>query len=86
VAERDRFRDHLQARGIDTAIHYPVPVHLQPAYRALGYGRGAFPVSERAADSVVSLPMHPFLTREEVEYVAATSRAFFGGAAERSAR
>ena len=72
--DRDRFRAELARRGVETAVHYPRPVHLQPAYRALGEGR-SFPVSERLAASVVSLPMYPELTDDEVELVAEASRA-----------
>jgi len=76
IADRDVFRGFLEDRGIESAVHYPVPIHLQPACRGLGYARGAFPVAERAADEVVSLPMHPFVDRPSVEYVAAAARDF----------
>jgi len=69
VAERDRLRAALTARGIDTGLHYPVPVHLQPAFRDLGYGEGAFPVSEAAARSVLSLPIYPEMTEDAVHRV-----------------
>jgi len=67
---RDAIRSALLANGIECGIHYPVPLHLQPACRALGYRVGDFPESERAADTVLSLPMHPHLTRNEVVRVA----------------
>ncbi|HVZ44520.1 MAG TPA: DegT/DnrJ/EryC1/StrS family aminotransferase [Ramlibacter sp.] len=60
-ARRDALRRHLAARGIATLIHYPVPPHLQPAYRDLGFDRGTFPLAERWADEVLSLPMGPHL-------------------------
>lgn len=72
VRERDARRAFLDAQGIATGIHYPAPVHLQPAYRDLGYASGAFPVSERLAAEVLSLPMYPELTPSLVERVAAT--------------
>jgi dTDP-4-amino-4,6-dideoxygalactose transaminase len=58
---RDRIRQELLSREIECGIHYPVPVHLQPACSALGYKPGDFPISERFADTIVSLPMHPHL-------------------------
>ncbi len=70
VRERDRILQELANRGVHCGIHYPIPIHLQEAYRSLGLGRGAFPVSERCADEVLSLPMFPELTEEQVEVVA----------------
>jgi dTDP-4-amino-4,6-dideoxygalactose transaminase len=58
------------AEQIQCGIHYPVPVHLQPAARELGYQAGDFPVSEGVADTVLSLPMHPHLRPEEIRHVA----------------
>ena len=76
VPKRDEFRAHLDASGVATAIHYPVPVHLQPAYRQLGYSEGDFPVTERLTREIVSLPMHPFLTQDDVRYVAGVAAEF----------
>ena len=76
VQRRDAFRAHLAERGIGTAVHYPIPLHLQPAFRYLGLGPGSFPVSERLSAEVVSLPMHPFLDRAEIQYVAAAASEF----------
>ena len=70
AGKRDELRAHLDARGISTGIHYPIPVHLQPAYRQLGYSVGDFPITERLTREIVSLPMHPFLTRDDVQHVA----------------
>lgn len=67
---RDRVRSELHAVGIQTGIHYPIPVHLQPAYANLGYSQGDFPVSEQAADEVLSLPLYPELTPGAAERVA----------------
>ncbi|HEY2105371.1 MAG TPA: DegT/DnrJ/EryC1/StrS family aminotransferase [Candidatus Binataceae bacterium] len=69
---RDLIRDALMAAEIGCGIHYPVPLHLQPACRELGYRSGDFPMSERHADSILSLPMHPHLTDHEVRTVADT--------------
>jgi dTDP-4-amino-4,6-dideoxygalactose transaminase len=69
LRERDRWRAHLGARGVQTGIHYPIPVHLQPAYRNLGYQAGDFPVAEHVAGEVLSLPIYPELTAAQVDYV-----------------
>jgi len=60
----------LRERGIETAVHYPKPLHLQPAYSSLGYPQGSFPRSERACETVLSIPLQPHLTAEQVAYVA----------------
>ena len=77
VENREAVQKKLQEAGIPTAVHYPVPLHLQPAFASLGLGAGSFPVSEAAAQRVMSLPMHPFLdaaTQERVvEALAAAS-------------
>lgn len=65
---RDTLRNRLHAAGIGTGIHYPVPIHRQPGYA--GYGRGPLPQTELAADAIVSLPMHPLLTNDQVQAVA----------------
>jgi UDP-2-acetamido-2-deoxy-ribo-hexuluronate aminotransferase len=64
VDERDKVQAHLGKRGITTHIYYPVPVHLQPAFCGLGYQVGDFPIAERAAQRVLSLPMHAYLTTD----------------------
>jgi dTDP-4-amino-4,6-dideoxygalactose transaminase len=66
LAERDRLRQALEREGIMTGVHYPVPIHLQPACAYLGYRRGALPVTEAAAERVLSLPMYAELTLEQV--------------------
>ncbi len=71
VHERDRLRAQLAEAGVSTGIHYPVPVHLQPAYASLGYRRGDFPVAEQLAEQTLSLPMFPELTRAQIECVGA---------------
>lgn len=69
--KREALQTTLQRQGIQTGIHYPYPVHLLPAYSDLGYKRGQFPLSERAAEQVLSLPMYPELTEASQEAVAA---------------
>jgi dTDP-4-amino-4,6-dideoxygalactose transaminase len=72
--DRDRLRGQLAEREIDTGIHYPVPVHLQRAYRDLGYRPGDFPVTEACAREIVSLPMYPELGADMVPGVAKAVR------------
>jgi dTDP-4-amino-4,6-dideoxygalactose transaminase len=74
VPRRDEVLRHLQDRGIQAAIHYPVPVHLQPAFRYLGYAPGDFPVAEAAAKRLLSLPLYPQITEEQQVRVARALR------------
>lgn len=76
VSERDRLRTELQKQSIATGLHYPGPLHLQPAYQKPGVDKGAFPVAERVANDCVSLPMFPELTEAQVDRVAAAVTAF----------
>jgi len=69
VPRRDAFQAFLKDQGIDTLIHYPIPLHLQPALQGLGYSKGAFPVTERLAGEIVSLPIFPELRQEQVQRV-----------------
>jgi dTDP-4-amino-4,6-dideoxygalactose transaminase len=69
AANRDRLMSALAREGIGCAVHYPTPVHLQEAYKFLGYQRGSFPVAERCADQFLSLPMFPELTRDQIKAV-----------------
>lgn len=71
VDSRDEVRDFLAASEVESGIHYPVPLHLTPAYAHLGYKQGDFPVAERLASRILSLPMYPGMTAEQVEFVAA---------------
>ena len=74
---RDGLQRHMEDRGIQTGVHYPTPIHLQDAYRDLGHGENDFPVSEGLAKRMLSLPMFPELTEEEIVNVAQTVRAFY---------
>lgn len=69
IDDRDAMAEALKARGIPTAVHYPMPLHLQPAFRGLGQGPGSFPIAEAAAQRVLSLPMHPYLTEEQLRRI-----------------
>lgn len=69
-AHRETIQSALKRQGIPSAVYYPTPLHRQTAFRDLGYVEGAFPVSERCAQTIFSLPMHPYLTREDQERIA----------------
>lgn len=75
---RDLLREHLQQRGIGTAVHYPTPIHLQPVGVDLGYKMGDLPRTESQAQKIVSLPVYPELTSGDIEYVATAIREFYG--------
>jgi dTDP-4-amino-4,6-dideoxygalactose transaminase len=75
--QRDALQIYLQEKGIQTAIHYPVPPHLQEAYRHLGYKKGDFPMAEAWSDACLSIPLYPGIPDEQVEIVANTIRLFF---------
>ena len=70
VSQRDSFKQYLSSRAVSCGIHYPVPIHLQPAYSDLGYKKGHFPVAEDYAQSIISLPMYAELTPEHIARVA----------------
>lgn len=74
--QREQLLQHLRSRGIYAGIHYPIPLHLQPAFTFLGYQKGDFPNSEQAAEEVLSLPMYPELSRNQIERVASTIQDF----------
>ncbi len=76
VADRDGLAAHLKNRGVATGIHYPIPIHLHPAYRDLGHKKGDFPISERYAEQILSLPMYPELERDAIIYVANAIKDF----------
>jgi dTDP-4-amino-4,6-dideoxygalactose transaminase len=77
IEDREGLQAHLQREGIAFGIHYPLPVHLQPAYQDLGgYERGSFPVTEHYAEQILSLPMYPELKPDSIEYVAETIKSF----------
>lgn len=76
VDQRDELQAHLSERGIGSAIHYPVPIHLQPAASSLGYRAGDFPACERQAGRILTLPVHPWLTGDDVKLVAGTVNQF----------
>jgi dTDP-4-amino-4,6-dideoxygalactose transaminase len=74
---RDALQKFLKANGISTAVHYPTPIHLQPAARRLGYKKGDFPETERQSARILSLPIHQYLTRAQLAHVVASIRRFY---------
>jgi dTDP-4-amino-4,6-dideoxygalactose transaminase len=76
TSQRDALQVYLREQGVGTAIHYPIPIHLQPFYTQSGFRRGQFPVTEQLCDEILSLPMFPEMTDEQVRYVAARVAQF----------
>lgn len=74
--ERNKLQEWLKNKGIVTIIHYPVPIHFQQAYRDLGYEKGDFPLCEKYADEILSLPMYPELTKDQIENICQVIRNF----------
>lgn len=79
VEERDRFIAYLQEKGIGYGIHYPLPVYRQPIYEKMGYGGVSLPVTEELTEKVVSLPVHPDLSKEDLETIVEVVRSFSPG-------
>jgi len=80
ATRRDALKEYLKEHGIETAIHYPVPLHLQPAAKTLGFGAGDFPVAEAQADKILSLPVHQYLDAADIRHVARAINKFYGEA------
>jgi dTDP-4-amino-4,6-dideoxygalactose transaminase len=78
VAQRDQVAERLKAQGISTGVHYPIPLHMQPAYASLGYHAGDMPVSEEVARQELSLPMYPELTEAQLQTVTSALREIVG--------
>jgi dTDP-4-amino-4,6-dideoxygalactose transaminase len=77
AGERDRLIVHLKSSGVDAQIHYPIPVHLQPAYAFLGLGAGSFPEAEKLANEIITLPMYPELSGAQAQTVVAALAGYF---------
>jgi dTDP-4-amino-4,6-dideoxygalactose transaminase len=75
---RDELRAWLNSKGVSTGIHYPTPIHLQEAYRDLNYSEGSFKITEKYADEILSLPMFPELTRDEIGFISKCIVEFYG--------
>lgn len=77
LKERDELLGYLRDKGIETRIHFPVPIHLMRGYRFLGYKKGDLPATERFAKEILSLPMYPYLEKRELERIVKSIRSFF---------
>ena len=77
VKKRDALQKYLLNHDIDAKVHYPIPVHLQPAAKFLKYKKGDFPVSERMASTSLSLPVHEFISKKHIEYMSKSINNFY---------
>ncbi len=77
IKRRDHARKFLEKNGISTGIHYPIPIHLQPSFKEIGYKEESFPVTETYSKEVLSLPLYPEIKREQIEYVSQKIEEFF---------
>lgn len=75
--KRDALLKHLKSRGVETGIHYPIPLHLQKSLQFLGYKKGDFPVAEHLSNEILSLPMFPELTSDQQDYIVSCIKEFF---------
>jgi len=78
VKDRDTIQAKLKAENILTAVHYPIPLHLQECFKYLGYNREDFPISEKISKEILSLPINPYLDDEEIEYVCEEFKSYKG--------
>jgi dTDP-4-amino-4,6-dideoxygalactose transaminase len=76
IQKRDELQKYLSENGINTGLHYPIPLHLQNAYRKSRLRNGSYPITEKVSDQILSLPMFPNLTGEQIEYVSQKIKAF----------
>ncbi|MBN1280603.1 MAG: DegT/DnrJ/EryC1/StrS family aminotransferase [Candidatus Thermoplasmatota archaeon] len=75
--KRDALMQFMKEKGVDCGVHYPIPLHLQPAYKNLGIPKGSFPVSEQLAEEILSIPIYPELSKEQREYIVKEITGFF---------
>lgn len=74
---RDKLRKYLLDKGIDTGIHYPIPVHLQSSYAYLGLDSGKYPITESYSKEIISLPLYPELTNDQIQYIVNSINLFY---------
>jgi dTDP-4-amino-4,6-dideoxygalactose transaminase len=77
VKQRDELMKYLKEKGISTGIHYPIPLHLQPAYKKLGHKKGDFPVAEKLAEEILSIPIYPEIKKEQLDYIIENIKSFY---------
>ena len=75
--KRDELANFLKSKGIDAKVHYPIPMHLQPASKKFGYKNGDFPIAEKLSNSSISLPAHEFITDDQIEYTTDLIKEFY---------
>ena len=75
--KRNALKKYLLAKNIQTAIHYPIPIHLQPASKKFGYGKGDFPICEKQANNILTLPIHQFLNTKSINIIIKEINRFF---------
>jgi dTDP-4-amino-4,6-dideoxygalactose transaminase len=78
VQQRDELLEHLKNQGVEAKIHYPIPLHLQPAAKEWGFKKGSFPATEAQSDETLTLPCHQYLTDEQIDYTVETIAKFYG--------
>lgn len=76
--QRDQLQKYLEGNGIETRVHYPIPIHLQKAARSYGHKKGDFPISERASARILSLPIYQQLGKDDLDYIVSKIREFYG--------
>ena len=76
IKQRKKMIDYLQSKGISSGIHYPIPIHLQKAYKFMRLKKGSFPESEKAANEILSLPIYPEISNAQVKYVCSKIKDF----------
>ena len=74
---RDELANFLKSKGVDAKVHYPIPMHLQPAAKEYGYNKGEFPVAEKLSNNSISLPVHEFITEEQINYITKLIKNFY---------
>ncbi len=74
---RDKLRKELKSKGVATGIHYPIPLHLQPAYNYLGHRKGDFPITEKASQEIISLPIFAELSDEQIEEIVEIVKNYY---------
>lgn len=77
--KRDALKDYLERKGVGSRVHYPIPIHLQPASRHLGYNKGDFPQCEAQAERILSLPVHHALSESQIGYVVEMINKYYKG-------
>ena len=81
---RDELKNYLFSKGIETSIHYPIPIHMQPASKILNYKKGDFPITEKQSENILTLPIHQYLEDHEIQYISQNLNEFYKSNAHRN--